>query len=681
MSASEQDERAEDLRKILETTADKPQNNETQKEQEPGDRIPQVGELDVDISDDELIKYLEPAFATDLMDKEENGYHKKRIQDLEMYHGVTDPYFDNVPWPNSSNFHVPMTQVFVDEGHSRIDDLEWRDRKKIVSVQGVGREDRWKARDLEMFFNWQGLNDVVDFERADSAANFWALVQGTSDLKIIRRNRPDFGLEVHNIRSAEYMVVPVNRKSREAKDCERVSQIVPLGAEDLRARVATGQYRNLDAVAKSYLPGTLRQEEYDEIRGVVSGLSLSEKQRRDTWFIVESYLSYYPLGSIRLRELIVTWSPGARKIHRKIPNEDEIRPYVEKYYYENHGMAFHFSLPEKFRAIQMKANYTDKQKTDAKDKANAPAGFYDGDSGFDPTMHVRMPTAMHRIKNLGRIEWEPVNIAAIMHGDQELKELWTLYEKAAGFTYLTPDSRTLGQEVLKTQRANTRFGSFYRLVNYHWKRTWDKIYEYDHKYMEPETVRRVLGPSRPNDIGKLFPKDKTGRFDFSIANKSIEQQEAENQNRSAFYSGVLADPVFGGEEGNRYRLWLSKADAMGVFDFESVVKRPAQASYMTPDEVIDRLMDGEQLEPQPGQKMEDYVIAMRVYIRTVGFAEVSRKIKFSFGRYLVLSEQMMATARLAFNDVNAMRGLQNLLPPSPQVGQGQNGKQPAAVEA
>ena len=677
---SEADDRAEDLRKILETTADKPPND-IEKPQEPADRIPSVGEFDVDIPDDELIKYLEPAFHADLMDKEENGYHKKRIQDLEMYHGVTDPYFDNIPWPNSSNFHVPMTQVFVDEGHSRIDDLEWRDRKKIVSVGGIGREDRWKARDIEAFFNWQGLNDMVDFERADSAANFWALVQGTADLKIIRRNRPDFGLEVHCIRSAEYMVVPVNRKSREANDCERVSQIIPLGAEDLRARVAIGQYRNLDAVAKSYLPGTLRKEEYDEIRGVISGLALQEKERRDTWYVVETYVTYYPLGSIRPVELIVTWSPGSRKIHRKILNEDDIRPYVEKYYYENHGMAFHFSLPEKFRSIQMKANYTDKQKTDAKDKASSPAGFYDGESGFDPRMHVRMPTAMHRIKNLGRIEWEPVNIAAIMHGDQELKDLWALYEKAAGFTYLTPDSKTLGQEVLKTQRANTRFGSFYRLVNYHWKRTWDKIYDYDHKYLKPEIVRRVLGPSRSNDIGKLFPKDKAGRFDISIANKSIDQQDADNQNRSAFYSGVLADPVFGGEEGNRYRAWVSKAEAMGVSDFESVVKRPAQANYMTPDEVIDRLMDGEQLQPEPGQKMEEYVIAMRVYMRTVGFAEISREVRFNFGRYLVIAEEMMKVARLAFNDVNAMRGLQNLLPSAPQAVPGQNGKQPALAEA
>ena len=91
-------------------------------------------------------------------------------------------------------------------------------------------------------------------------------------------------------------------------------------------------------------------------------------------------------------------------------------------------------------------------------------------------------------------------------------------------------------------------------------------------------------------------------------------------------------------------------------------------------------MDGERLEPEPGQKMEDYVIAMRVYVRTTGFAEVSREIRFNFGRYLVLAEKMMAIARLAFNDVNAMRGLQNLLPPPAQASPSSNVKQPAPAE-
>lgn len=662
---SEANNRDEDLAKLLETTADEQKNVGAQAEsqQGPNDRIPMAGEFDVDIPDEELIDYLIPSFKNDLKDKEEHDFAKKRKQDLEMYYGVTDPFFNDWPWPGASNFHVPMTQVFVDEGHSRIDDLEWRDRKKIVSVTGVGREDRWKAKNLESFFNWQGLNDIVDFERADSAANFWALVQGTSDLKMLRRNSDKYGLEIHCIRP-EYMIIPIDCRSREKKDCERVSQIIPLGVSDLRARVGSGQYRNLDGVSKSYLPGTMSQEEYDEIRGVVSGLDITGKTRRETRFIVESYVTYYPMRSLQPVELIITWSPGSSKIHRKIPNLDGIRPYVEKYFYENHGMAFHFSLPEKFRAIQMKGNYVDKQKTDAKDKAMSPAGFYEGDSGFDPRMHVRMPTAMYKVKNLSAIQWEPVNIAPIMHSDQEMRELWALYEKAAGFTYLTPDSKTLGQEVLKTQRANTRFGSFYRLVNYHWKRTWDKIYEYDQKYMPRKIIQKVLGTARYDDVEKLFPTESeegaVGKYDFSIANKSTEEQEAENANRSAFYSSVLADPIFGSEEGNRYRAWLSKADAMKVNDFESVIRRPSSANYPTPDEVIDRLMDGEKLDPETGQKMEDYVFALRIYVRTGNFKGANQEIKFNFGRYLVIAEHMMMTSRLAFNDYNAMQGLRNL---------------------
>src|SRR3990167_1097156 len=434
--------RDDDLTKLLEATEEKPQNLEAIKPQGPADRVPIPGEFDVDIPDEELSDYLTSTFKNDIMDKEEAGYGKDRADDFKMYFGVRDPFFDSWPYQGASNFQVPMTQVFIDEGHTRIDDLECRDRNKIVIVTPVGDEDKRKAKNLERLLNWQGLNAIVDFQMEDSACNFNALLSGTSFLKVMRNHSEKYGLVAVNVKG-QYIFKPIDSKSCEVRDCERITQLIPWSQNDLRARVASGQYRNLNKVTKGWHPQSMSGEELERIEGDISGLDISTKTTRDTWFACESYVTYYPMRSTKARELIVTWAPATGAILRKIPNKDGIRPHIDKFYYPNWGRAFHYSMPWKFREIQRKANYSDKQKTDAGDKAISPAGFYEGTGGFDPRLSVRQPTAMYRVKNLGTIQWEPNNIAAIMRGDQELERLWALYERAAGFTYLTPDSKTL----------------------------------------------------------------------------------------------------------------------------------------------------------------------------------------------------------------------------------------------
>ena len=159
---------------------------------------------------------------------------------------------------------------------------------------------------------------------------------------------------------------------------------------------------------------------------------------------------------MRAVELIVTFAPQTGAILRKIKNVERMRPLTDKYYYPNYGYASHFSLPEKMRNIQEASNYTYKQKTDARDKNMSPAGFYEGTSGFDPNMSLRSPTAMHKVKNLGTIQWEPTNVAGLMEMTQELRELKLEAEAVTGFTdlqqgqYSRSSAPTLGQDQLRS---------------------------------------------------------------------------------------------------------------------------------------------------------------------------------------------------------------------------------------
>src|SRR3990167_8206068 len=502
----------------------------------PADRVPLAGEDDVDIPDEELTNYIQKVYGNDIVDKEEMGWSEKREYDIRAYHGVKDEFMMMNPWPNASAHPVAITPVQLDTGLSMIQDLKWRNERKVLTVSPVSDEDAKNSKLLEWLLNWQCLNDIPTMQMEDQASDFGALLNGTAYEKVIKDYSDSYRLCVYNI-PIQNIYLPIDSRSPDIGDCEGVTQIIPLSDNDLRERALSGRYRNLDKVGKGFVPRTMTPEQMEILSQEISGLSTTGKISRDTWFIAERYFTYYPRGSMRAVELIVTFSPSTGAILRKIKNKDGIRPFVDKYYYPNYGRAFHYSMPEKLRNTQEMANYIHKQKTDGRDKAMSPAGFYDGGSGFDPNMSLRSPTALHKIKNLGTIQWEPVQFAGIMECTQELRELKLEAEAITGFTdlqqgqYTGSSARTLGQDQMRSTKADIRFTSIKKLVKYHWKRKLDLIYRYDDKYMPKATKVKVLGTNRYDTIDSLFPRKKSanpesvfgnvGDMDFGIANKTI----------------------------------------------------------------------------------------------------------------------------------------------------------------
>jgi hypothetical protein len=710
--SSEQD----DLQKLLETTADEQTGagdnpaalestaSPDQEAQKPGDRVPRASDLDVDIPDDELTQFITANFRNELIDREDMGWTDKRAYDKKAYYEIKDQYFSTFPYKNASNYPVCITSVQLDTGLSLINDLIWRNPQKVVTVSPNGDENPKKAMNVEYLLNWQVLNDIPTLQMEDAASNFFALLHGTAYEKVLREYSDEYKLEVTNI-PIQYMILPIDRKSPDIKDTEAVTQLVPWSANDLRMRVASGRYRNLNKVGKSWMPQNTTAEILNRMDREISGLDTVTKVSRDTWWAAERYMTYYPKGSMRAVELIVTFAPQTGAILRKIKNVENLRPFVDKYFYPNYGYAYHFSLPERIKHIQDKANYQDKQITDAADKAISPAGFYEGNSGFDPKLSLRVPTGMYPVKNLGTIQWEPVNIAAIMERNRDLKDLWLQAERKTGFTDMlqgistSTSAQTLGQDQMRQMSANVRFGEIRKLVNYHWKRKMELIYRYDDMYMPRDVKVKVLGQNRYESIEKLFPREQvegqelpetglglTGKFNFGICNKSIQEQEKENGKRSALAGAVLADPMYATDKGTHYRALEMQWEANGIYELEYIVKRPPEASIPTPDEVIERLMDGEQLQPDINMNPMEYIPALEAFTKTGNFRDVKDiKIRQSFGVYLTILDKMRQASILAFHDQMRLSGLQNALPPGINPPQGtvtpgnpaSNGKAPA----
>lgn len=694
---SEQD----DLKTLLETTSDERQGKGASESEsrQPGDRIPGSAELDVNIPDDELTQHILANFKNEVLDKESMGWADKRQYDKKAYFEIKDVLAAEYPYHNASNFPVCITSVQLDTGLSLIDDLVWRNPSKVVVVSPQGDANPKKAKNLEWLLNEQVTNLIPNLQMEDQASNFFALLHGTAYEKIIRNYSDEYGLDVMNT-PIEHMFLPIDRKGPMISETECVTQLIPLGQNDLRQRVASGMYRNLDKVGKGYWPTDIAQEMMDRQRREISGLDVTTKVSRDTWWIAERYMTYYPRGSMKAVELIVTFAPQSGAILRKIKNTENLRPFVDKYFYPNYGYAYHFSLPEKIRHIQEKANYQDKQVTDAADKAISPAGFYEGTSGFDPGLSLRVPTGMYPVKNLGTIQWEPVNIAAILERNRDLKDLWLQAERKTGFTdrqqgVTTGNTApTLGQDQLRAQAADTRFSEIAKLTNYHWKRKINLIYQYDDLYMPRETKVKILGLNRYDTIEKLFPREQgapqaessvglglIGKFNFAIANKSIEEQDKEDQKRTLLAAEILADPDYMNDKGTRYRAKEMRWESNKVYDLEYIVKRPPQASLPTPDEVIDKLMDGEQIQPSSDMNPMEYIPALEDFTKSGNFRDVKDpKIKQGFGIFLTILENMRQSMVQAFADQKRLAGLQagiNGVPPGAPGNPGQDGQAPA----
>ena len=68
--------------------------------------VPQNKELDLDESD--LASYILELFRNDIEDKRQMSWVDKRNYDIKAYYGLKDAALSQIPWPNASNFPVPL---------------------------------------------------------------------------------------------------------------------------------------------------------------------------------------------------------------------------------------------------------------------------------------------------------------------------------------------------------------------------------------------------------------------------------------------------------------------------------------------------------------------------------------------------------------------------------------------
>ena len=633
-------------------------------DRKPNDIIPK-DQPDPGLDKDKLSEYLVKTLRNDIQDRETWGFNERLAYDKKAYYGIKDEFMQNWPYPRASAYPVPMTPVLLDVGVSQIQGAMFRNPMKTVNVSGWGKEDRPYAPLVAQIHNWQnGVSaNVFDVQTLNAIRT---LMHGTG---FVKTWMADIG-ESYKIKHAsvpiELVYKPIKEDGCQIDDTSHVTHLIPLNENDWNFRRGlkiNGKpiYDNIDFIMPGFATSeTLTQEELKQLENQITGLAISEAEARDYRYMAETQLTYYPPGSFKGVELTVWWSLRNGLIHRVVKNDDMIRNWSSYKCYAIPGSGFHLSLPWKIKNIQEKANYTDKQITDASDVAiNAP-GFIEEGSGFDPSTQVLVPTGMYEVKRGTKVQFAEKNISPIIQRSAELDVLWGHAQKLSMFTEYQQGAEPerdikVGVERLRAKKSEDRFGALLNVYGSGWRVTEEIQYFYNNKYMPKKMAVKILGSADYTNLGQIFPKEKESemglnlqaKFNFALAGKSQREVDLENENHLAFTDKLLA--TYQKNPGITWQAFKEQAEIIDFQNFERMVPKPPEADIMSVEEMFQRIESGEkEIIPSPLIDFETYIFKFKAFQRiSERYENYGLEQKNVFKRVLEFMESMRAGDKLA----------------------------------
>lgn len=589
-------------------------------DRKPGDIIPGK-QPEPDIGDkDKLSEHLLATLRDCIKERDDFAWAEKRAYDERAYNGIKNEFFSHWPWDNASNFQEPITPTFVDVGTTQIKGVMFRNPERTVIVSGVGKEDRPYAPLVAHTLNWENAaeNELYDVQGLNV---FRTLKNGTGFVKTWLDVGDEFRVK-HSSIPAGLVYKPIRGNGCQRDKTPYYHQIIPLTENDWKFRQGLkiggkAVYDHLDLITPGFEPAeSMMAEEMLMLQGQVTGMDVENEARRQR-YMIETPITYYPPGKFRAVELIVWWSPRLGIIHRVIELDAEyerkVRPMADYGIYMSDGYAYHRSLPEILKDIQDKANYTDKQTTDAADVAINPPGYVEKQSDFAKGSFLRAPTGLYEVERGTKITFESRDIAAIIERGNHIDKLWDKAKIRSGFTdvFLGIEgerSTTLGGDRIRLSKAENRFQDVLNNLGIGWRRTCEIQYELTDRAIPRKKLIQILGSADFQNVNQLFPNSKGAevgmglierKFNFGLAQKSHTEQENDDFESLEMTKEILLSP-FGQSKTVAYKCLKKRAEIRRFAEFDTVVPRPPEADIFPVEEVLQRIESGEtEVHPSP----------------------------------------------------------------------------------
>ena len=635
------------------------------------------GEAPNNLDEDDIARCVQDDFANDVNDKEKFSWLEKREYDLRAYYMVKDYAMTRRPWPGASAYPVPITPTLMDTGKANLMASKQSDDGRWMTCQGVGEEDIRKAVPLESLLNWQ-LNTQIPMDEIEDLTTFRMLLNGDGMQKVMfdprKRSIKITSFDVENF------YIPIDADGVQFdQNHGHCMQIIPLTANDVELRKRWGIYKNLDRM----MPGAVISNGNDRmlrLKDSIAGQDKDSRQRRGTYFMAETYKEYFPKSSTGYGSngapsragakpfyLTVWWSPNGGHIHRIVINQDKIVPFSRRRIYPNPGYFFSMSMPEKIRHIQENANYADKQNTDSMDKAIMPALFASDTSELEKSRAKRVPGGIY---NLGRdqtLQYEPMPPRE-RGFEFQIQRMWSEAQNLTGLIDISigarTDTKTLGQDQIRSYRADIRFTDLFKREQRGFKDTLDLVYHYDNKFMDRKIKVKVLGYSDYKSIDELFPSPEgiemglgiEGRFDFAFAGASITDRDKQKMDKMAFYGSMSISPDVMSNPHDAWNVKEALAEAYGIRDLETVITKPPEALILSAQEAIQRVVSGQTgIQLRPGINTDSYIFEIELFMRSETFLSLQPQLQQEILKMLKFAYIMRAAEMRAAMDMQLVQ--------------------------
>lgn len=342
--------------------------------------------------------------------------------------------------------------------------------------------------------------------------------------------------------------------------------------------------------------------------------------------ILEGYLKYDVNNDGYEEEVIVTIPKEHPEILLRVQRLEDVyahrqRPYVLFYFNPISKTVWAQGIPQMVEALQAEVNIIHNLRNDSGQLNNTPYGWYVPAAGLPKERLPLEPGYLNAVGDVNQVKiHQPGNFSAWPFQEEQL--LYTLFERRTKVSDLTLGragenqgaSRTAtGVQALNAQQA-TGFDIIIRRIQEGWKQLLQQVMALYKEYMPDDKMVRITGKYGDPDF-VVNRMDLSSKMDMIFTGNSLNTDREIERNTTTFLAQSVMSPAAMG-----FGLQLGIFDPQGiaewyrhmfeVFDvpnIERIVKIPEMPKIYTPEEVMNRLMAGEKIQPKQGEDHDGVV--------------------------------------------------------------------------
>lgn len=615
-----------------------------------------VSENAIDTGDIQLPRREEDDLVNKIMndfsnaDSQRTEWLKKKAQGLKLYWGVRDGN-KSFPFKNCSDVRVPLIRTLKETLQSNV----WSsfDLDEPFDTLPVGLEDVEKARKVKKFLNWQFTNEI-DFSEVldgilDHCLAYGHAVLKTSYLKEVRIRKsringqmltgPEIlfdGVKVHIINPEDFLFPPYACQS-DVQDLDYVIHEVPMTTSDIRRRMASGQYRQVDLDVPKSDSGRfdVNSASLQDVKNKHIGIYQTERSSgqgggNKHHKVIEWYGFYDIDGDGIEEDIMVTLLHDSREILRLVI-WDISRPFTVIRFSPLVNTPWGESIADLIGQINEELNTLHNQRVDAVTLNNIPYGFYDPLSGFDPEQVQLVPGMMIPTNGPPQNAVHfPVHqiVRPEMYREEELLSAYAERLVGAGANVQgTENPRQISATEVATidRRAGIRFKLIFSRIQRGLEKLAKNVIELNQRLMPVEKQVRVMGPNDADPLfggmtHMMFKRDELqGKFDVRTRGEPIVERDLSRQNQMLTYQIGTSNPLIANDPESLFYLTRDTLEALGAKNRELYLKKPQFAVPQNPEDEQARIAQGENIDPVLGENVDYHLKKHAEFINSPNF--------------------------------------------------------------